>query len=339
MTTTAQDATLQVEEPAPNPPTKIDVELIKQSFDYDWEAVPCIFTSPDIPLEKKKELLEDCPVIILDTIYEAITQKLWRLPFAQNFTQVHSEENYTPLVIMKEHPAPANAPQSDYPSYTGHFKTAAEAKTHRKRSRLPANANAPDIQHVKRFGREFHFTRTRYRTVQLTSISGKYWVHRLYNAMIDISNVGDKVGSIKSKRMATKKDDGETTTFDPMDLEAAAHHVFDLAIAAHEGGWSRPLIYHKPAVRGKQFDLSKRSLEKRLAMICFCLKYNKAMVDDAVRGGISLWLLCDNPVSRWHSKMANNRGNGEKAKRLKEQKDAKAAKAAEAAAAAAAAGL
>jgi hypothetical protein len=145
-----------------------------------------------------------------------------------------------------------------------------------------------------------------------------YWVRRIYEAMIDISDITDGESSIHRQRFMGN------TAFDPLDLEAAAHHVFDSALAVHERGWNRPSVYHKKVVRGKLTDVSEKSLERRLGRICLCLKHKKATVDDAVRGGVTLALLCDNPEARGFTKLSNNAGNRKRGERLKRAKGTEA---------------
>lgn len=145
-----------------------------------------------------------------------------------------------------------------------------------------------------------------------------YWVRRIYESMIDISNVSDSATSIHRTRFTVER------AFDPLDLEAAAHHVFDEALAVHERGWVRPMVYHKKVVRGKLTDVSEKCLERRLARICLCLQQKKAAVDDAIRGGVTLALLCDNPEARGFTKLSNNTGNAKRGERLKAAKEVKA---------------
>jgi hypothetical protein len=145
-----------------------------------------------------------------------------------------------------------------------------------------------------------------------------YWVRRIYEAMIDISDITDGESSIHRQRFMGN------TAFDSLDLEAAAHHVFDSALAVHERGWNRPSVYHKKVVRGKLTDVSEKSLERRLGRICLCLKHKKATVDDAVRGGVTLALLCDNPEARGFTKLSNNAGNRKRGERLKRAKGTEA---------------
>jgi hypothetical protein len=142
-------------------------------------------------------------------------------------------------------------------------------------------------------------------------------VRRIYESIIDISDVADGRSSIHRQRFV------ETVIFDTADLEATAHHVFDEALAVHERGWNRAAVYHKKVVRGKLTDVSEKSLETRLARICLCLKHKKATVDDAIRGGVTLALLCDNPEARGFTKMSNNVGNQKRGERLRLVKDRK----------------
>jgi hypothetical protein len=133
--------------------------------------------------------------------------------------------------------------------------------------------------------------------------------------MIDITDVADGEHSIHRQRMA------HTVVFDVADLEATAHNVFDAAIAVHVRGWNRSIVYHKKVVRGKLVDVSEKSLERRLGRICLCLRHKKATVDDAVRGGVTLALLCDNPEARGFTKMSNNTGNQKRGERLRRAKN------------------
>ncbi|KAI4956388.1 hypothetical protein J4E91_000599 [Alternaria rosae] len=223
-----------------------------------------------------------------------------------------TEDNYLPLAWEPEvdedgneimaielnalMPSPSFPPlQPIYPAFSGRFKTGPAARAHRKRTRVPKKDGAPDVERVKRYGR-------------------MYWVRRIYESMIDISNISDGEQSIKRIRFS------ENMAFDPMDIEAAAHHVFDEAIAVHERGWVRSIVYHKRVVRGKLTDVSERSLERRLARICFCLQRGKAMCDDVMRGGVTLALLCDNPEARGFTKLMNNLGNAKRGERLKAAK-------------------
>jgi hypothetical protein len=148
-------------------------------------------------------------------------------------------------------------------------------------------------------------------------VVGPYWVRRIYEAIIDISDVADGESSIHRQRFA------EAAIFDTADLEATAHHIFDEALAVHERGWNRSLIYYKKVVRGKLMDISEKSLEKRLARLCLCLKHSKAIVDDAIRGGVTLALLCDNPEARGFTKASNNTGNRRRGERLRRAKNRK----------------
>jgi hypothetical protein len=135
-------------------------------------------------------------------------------------------------------------------------------------------------------------------------------VRRLYESMIDVGEIIDKDGSIHTKRFKNEM------AFDPIDLEATAHQVFEQAILVHERGWNRPYIYYKKVVRGKLLDLSATSVESRLSRICELFRLSKAAVDDAVRGGIQLQLVCDNPGARFATKESNNAGNTKRSRSL-----------------------
>ncbi|KAF2856553.1 hypothetical protein T440DRAFT_383038 [Plenodomus tracheiphilus IPT5] len=190
-------------------------------------------------------------------------------------------------------PADPSDPQPIYPGYAAHFRTSAAAKAYRKSIRVPAKKLAPDVERVIRFGR-------------------RYWVRRLYDSMIDVSDISDSKSSIHRHRFQT----ASAKTFKDQDLEATAHHIFDVSIAVHTRGWNRPETYYKKAVRGKLVDHSEKSLELRLNKICECLKRRKATVDDAIRSGVTLALLCDNPWARGSTKESNNNGNKKRGQRL-----------------------
>jgi hypothetical protein len=185
-----------------------------------------------------------------------------------------------------------------YPAYSNSFKTAEEAKLHRQRGRDDEPGRKPkaanDVARVKRYGRP-------------------YWVKRLYDSMIDISEIIDTSNSIHAQRFA----DPQVAGFDSTDLEAAAHHIFDACLRVHERGWCRPIAYHKNVKRGTLTDIAHDSIERRLAQVCQILRASKAAVDDAVRGGVTLALLVDNPTARGATKLSNNNGNKNRGKRLK----------------------
>ncbi|KAF3004129.1 hypothetical protein E8E13_004715 [Curvularia kusanoi] len=196
--------------------------------------------------------------------------------------------------ILAQHPEPTTVTSQFYNRLTAsRFRTSAEAKAHRKRARMPPKSKAEDVARVKKLGRE-------------------YWVCRIFNSMIDTAHITDS--SFSTNRARFEKQ----AVFDHLDLEAAAHHVFDEAIAVHERGWNRPTVYHKSARRGKLVDISEESLELRLTRICSVLRETKSTVDDVMRGGVTLALLCDNPEARKHTKASNDTGNAKRGERLRQ---------------------
>ncbi|KAH8719363.1 hypothetical protein GQ44DRAFT_366446 [Phaeosphaeriaceae sp. PMI808] len=198
---------------------------------------------------------------------------------------------YAPLPQYTPPPVPSGAPQPSYPPYAGYFKSSEEAKVHRRRVRVAAKSQAPDVERVKYHGRQ-------------------YWVQRIYESIIF---TGDAMDSKKAVHLTRLQ---KATAFTAADIEAKAHHIFDSALAVHERGWIRPQIYHKKVKRGKLLDISEKSLESRLSRICFCLRRSKAVVDDAMRGGVPLALLCDNPEARSFTKQSNSSGNSKRGKKL-----------------------
>lgn len=240
------------------------------------------------------------PPAFLNSLYEqyfALRNPYSRPALPAALPETLGGVNYQPLIDKQyEHLPGSEALQPIYPAYTGYFQTSTEAKRHRKRTRIAPKSNASDVQRVKQHGRA-------------------HWVQRIYEAMIDITSISDGAVSIHRQRFV------DTPAFDPMDLEATAHHIFDAAVAVHVRGWNRPIVYHKKVVRGKLTDVSEHSLETRLARICLCLKQKKATVDDALRGGVTLALLCDNPEARGFTKLSNNVGNRKRGERLRLAKD------------------
>lgn len=283
-----------------------------------------LMKTPSLSSEQKIAILTSFPPSVLDAVYawQVATSGPLRISAPQNVSRSHfedSEEAYTPL-RMGAVPSPQqpSATQPIYPKYVGYFSTSEQARRFRKRARLPPKAQAPDVERVRRYGRKSicNFTACLVPTQSMSDapLSGQYWVRRIYEAMIDISQVSDSESSIHRQRFMV------SAAFEPKDLEATAHHIFDSALAVHERGWSRPSVYYKKVVRGKLIDVSEKSLELRLAKICSCLRQKKATVDDAIRGGVTLALLCDNPEARAFTKASNNMGNKKRGERLRQAK-------------------
>ncbi|KAF2177045.1 hypothetical protein K469DRAFT_525668, partial [Zopfia rhizophila CBS 207.26] len=178
-----------------------------------------------------------------------------------------------------------------YKGYQGHFGSGGEAKAHRQSTRKAARPMDPNFQFIK------HYCRG-------------YWVERLYNAMIDVSDIIENKTSKFYTRFVVNP------AFDQADMEATCHNIFDKAIGVYEKGWCRPMIYYKTAVRGICKDETK-SLEERLGKICAVLKESKAACNDALEGGLPLRKLVDNPEQRRVSKASNNSGNYYKSLQIK----------------------
>jgi hypothetical protein len=69
-----------------------------------------------------------------------------------------NQDTYEPLIFYPEFEDEPDAPPRQYPTYAEHFKTAGQAKRHRKRIRVAPKKNATDIERVKRYGRKcLHF--------------------------------------------------------------------------------------------------------------------------------------------------------------------------------------
>lgn len=218
-----------------------------------------------------------------------------------------NSEAYEPVI-------PYVAPEMDpdnlplYPEYSGTFKTGGQARRFRKRITIPPKP-AADLVRVKKYGRKCH-PPALHITHETNTSTGHYWVHKIYDAMIDISNMIDGPTSVNRRRFE------DEPFWDTQDLEAVAHNIFDATIAVHERGWNRLDTYHKKTVRGKLQDKALQSVEMRLAMICDLLRTSKAVVDDCLRGGVTLALVADNPACRQATKESNNIGNNKRGVRL-----------------------
>ncbi|KAF2867126.1 hypothetical protein BDV95DRAFT_610998 [Massariosphaeria phaeospora] len=203
-----------------------------------------------------------------------------------------------------------NNSTSNYPAYTGAFKNAREAREYRQRVRRGPKP-ADDVELIK--------------------TQRQFWVKRLYNAMINTAQIIDGAGSNHLKRFTVYKPE----ELEALDVEAVAHEIFDACVHVHEKGWTYLKLYHKDSVRGSKVDSSKKSLRMRLERICHVLKTVKATCDDALRSGVTLALLADNPDIRIATKKANNTGNAKRKAQIElakkvEKKVAAKAKAAKA---------
>lgn len=267
----------------------------EQPGDVDYLLGAAQAASPPASPAPSEALSTDSAISLTNSLDDVganiLYTKLWAPP------AVLTTSNYTPLphILAQEPESPPDHTAIYAPLTTLHFRTSAEAKAHRRRPRIHPKSDATDIARVKTFGRA-------------------YWVRRIYNAMIDISAITDKPASVHRQRFTQRS---STPAFEALDLEATAHHVFDEAIAVHERGFNRPKVYYKNTVRGKLVDISEKSVELRLSRICLVLRETKSTVDDALRGGVTLALLCDNPEARRFTKASNDAGNAKRGERLK----------------------
>ncbi|KAI4653909.1 hypothetical protein J4E93_001677 [Alternaria ventricosa] len=284
-------------------------KYISSDAEFNFEEFCARFHSGELSPAQQVKAVAALTEKKKDAVYQDLMRSLGfqpAKPGAPVLEGALTEDNYLPIpwepevdedgyeIIPIEFDAPEpdpSDPQPIYPAFSGRFKTGAAARAYRKRARVPKKGPAPDVERVKKYGR-------------------MYWVRRIYDSIIDISDVRD---SEKSNHLVRFEEEA----YDSTDIEATAHHVFDEAVAVHTRGWVRPNIYHKKVVRGKLMDISKTSVERRLARICLLLKHVKAACDDALRGGLTLALLCDNPEARGSTKISNNSGNGKRGKRLK----------------------
>jgi hypothetical protein len=301
--------------PASIAATKLQVQQQSQQDTVDvCHRLAALMNTPGLTEEQKRTILCSFPPHIIDTshrLYSMPRVAHVPLPSIDGLT----EENYVPQ-IENEMPEPkAQAPLSAHPPFQGLFRTKEQAMRHRKRVRVLPKNKATDVDRVKRFGRKsphphLNLPPPAHLRTDKKKSPGAYWTRRIYSAIINIDGISDGEHSIHRIRIVHGED------HEPADLEASAHHVFDSAIAVHERGWRRPTLYHKDVKRGKLYDTCKDSLEQRLERICWHLSTCKAMVDDVVRGGIPMALLCDNPEARLATKLSNNTGNDKRSGRL-----------------------
>jgi hypothetical protein len=182
-----------------------------------------------------------------------------------------------------------DTPPGRYPAYKARFSSSEAARKHRRKTKRKANQD-PELHIVKQ--------------------NRDAWVRKLYEAMIDTSEMIDGPKSTHRKRFLACE-------FDQQDLEATAWHVFGKVIAVHEKGWTRPLIYLKEAKRGNNVDEKPNSAASRLVNLCVVLKKSKACCNDAIEGGLTLSRLVYNPIQAYNQKVGNNGANQVRAVRLK----------------------
>jgi hypothetical protein len=136
-----------------------------------------------------------------------------------------------------------------------------------------------------------------------------YWIKELYDAMADTSNLRDKPTSAHRKRF-------ECVQFQPKDVEAACYKIFDRTLEVHTKGWTRPTIYLKEAVRGKNVDRAKTNAAMRMRLVVETLRESKASCNDVIQGGLPLSKLCYNPMQHISAKIGNDIANGVRARRI-----------------------
>ena len=115
-------------------------------------------------------------------------------------SEASSVVDYVPSITLPP-PIPVQNPQRClYVPYQSKFKTGEEAKAHRKRMRIEPKKD-PRVAFVKRHGREF-------------------WVRKIYEAMVNSSDLEDGEKSTHYNRFVNK------LAFSADDVEATAHHLF-----------------------------------------------------------------------------------------------------------------
>jgi hypothetical protein len=119
--------------------------------------LPGLINSPGLSDEQKIAVLSSFPSFVLDDLYEHFGPNRLCLASTSSNPDGLTEATYTPLISVNDSAPAPTAPQPVYPPYARLFTTAEQAKRHRRRSRVPAKSQAPDIERVKRYGRNSHF--------------------------------------------------------------------------------------------------------------------------------------------------------------------------------------
>lgn len=114
-------------------------------YDDITHHLPALCNSPNLTTQQKANILACIPEHLVNAMYSYN-----RVPKSQSdVDNKMSEYTYRPQV-----PHLMTVPVSNaYPKYTGHFKTKEQAQSWRKRCRLPAKNQAPDVLRVKKYGR------------------------------------------------------------------------------------------------------------------------------------------------------------------------------------------
>jgi hypothetical protein len=131
---------------------------------FDYATVTRTMKCRTLDQKEKLYILQDMPENELNKLYnECIAAYGLEPPYMASTTTTTApsaiedinESNYRPLNPDDEAPSPdPNAPPPLYPAYTGHFRTAQDAKRHRQRTRVAPKSKAPDIERVRRYGRK-----------------------------------------------------------------------------------------------------------------------------------------------------------------------------------------
>lgn len=136
------------------PPKKKEARKSKKDdpvYDDVTHHLPALMNSPNLTNEQKDGILRCIPAALLHEMY-----KYSQVPKKQAEVDVEmTEYNYRPQV---EYERLTNPITNAYPKYTGHFKTREQARSWRKRQRLPAKNQADDVDRVQQCGRMYSLT-------------------------------------------------------------------------------------------------------------------------------------------------------------------------------------
>jgi hypothetical protein len=126
--------------------------------EHDYVEVVNLMNSNAFSQDQKQSFMNNYATSQLDRLYAAhmAVCGFQRVTIAfPSATDNVTEDTYLPLDPNNGASPDPRAPRPLYPAYTGHFRTAQAASTHRKRTRVAPKSNAPDIDRVKRYGRKY----------------------------------------------------------------------------------------------------------------------------------------------------------------------------------------
>jgi hypothetical protein len=132
----------QVRPPVPNP----ELEALR-------EHVPALINSGILTQDQKSAILAAMPEAVLNDLFQnAVT--IPNVAFISSPSGM-TENSYRPTIQHDQTTFGPPARMPVYPMYSGRFRTMEQARRYRKRSRVGAKDQAPDLYRVRKYGRTF----------------------------------------------------------------------------------------------------------------------------------------------------------------------------------------